>query len=470
MREKKRLDISHFNSNNRDIEVESCYNFSTNGALGSDKGIDVAKFPLEGSEDYAIDLASLKLDGVDGLAYVKQYFPNERETIHRILVHAGDNKVYTHQLYSGFTGLLWLYQLEFDNPPITLSYKVEDRDAIVLTDKQKMLIWRSGYSTDTITGVPVITSMCMSDGVLFCTLEEPAFKIWYATGFDAYRIGQIDRNSGYISLEDDLGNARKILTFDENVYVFRDYGITKINFSKNITTFSQVYQSNTMIFSDTISAFGNTILFATKDGLYSFNGVNVKKLDIDILEKVDFMNSNLKSASLGNQYYLVARMNFNDGKQILCENGNYKNNVMIIINVEDMNYDLLRGMDINSIVAVRTEEFEKVLVTFNLNYTDNIGEVVNRSSLINTTLPQYWRSADVFTSPETKLINKLTLKASTGITCRLIYDGKELSFTTYCDGLNEFNFQAITKSMKIEIEASRLNIKVERLILDYYEY
>ena len=135
--------------------------------------------------------------------------------------------------------MFWLYDLKFNSPPITLAYKKDDNDAIILASNDEMKIWKTNYSPYTISSVPIITSMCMNEGVLFCTIKEPAFKIWYATNLDAEQVGNISKNSGYVSLEDDLGYARKVITFDQEVYVFRDYGISKISNVKSSISVSR---------------------------------------------------------------------------------------------------------------------------------------------------------------------------------------------------------------------------------------
>ena len=466
MRKKCTIEINDFGS----FDSEN-YNVNSKHKLLGSKGVIEATFPKN-----EIDLEGIKLNiegagisTIDGLAYFKQYYPSNKSSVYRLLVHAGDKKVYINQLLCGINGLFWLYNLSFENPPIILSFKQNDRDAIILTDKEKMQVWETGYSPYTITDAPVITSMCMNDGVLFCTLQEPAFKIWYATNLDVENVGNIDKFSGYISLDDDLGYARKILTFDENVYIFRDYGISKVNFSKNSATFSQIYHSNTLVFADTISACGKYVLFATRDGIYSFNGVSVNKLKLDIFDGVDFTNSRFACASLGDEYYLSARINFNDSNKIMCENGDYVNNALIIVDVEDMSHQVIRGVDVGSLLAVKTEVFEKVLVTFNSVYNMKIGELINEAVCFDENLPKVWRVENLIDDLGTKLINRLTVNAKKGVKFTFLYDGKEMSFVTYKDGINEYLFQFVAREIGLEISSSE-DFCVEKVLVDYYAY
>ena len=52
----------------------------------------------------------------------------------------------------------------------------------------------------------------------------------------------------------ELGHARKVITFFDSVYIFRDYGISKVSIYKNELVVSEVYKSNTLISISTICA------------------------------------------------------------------------------------------------------------------------------------------------------------------------------------------------------------------------
>lgn len=474
MKEKKRIEIDTFNNFNssNNIYTEKFYNFFPSNKLSSSQGVAVAKFPKMYTDmtEEELDIEDLDINSVCGVSYFKMYFPDSQNTQHRILIYGDDNKVYINQLFSGSSMLLWLFNLQFNSPPVSLSYKTDDTDSIILTSSDKMVVWHTNYSPYEIENVPIITSMCMNDEVLFCTIKDPAFKIWYATNLDAENVGQVSAESGYISLEDDLGYSRKILTFNEDIYVFRDYGISKINYIKNDISVSQIYLSNTKIYADTVSICGNVIMFMTKDGIYSFNGVKVTKTDVNIKTLLPSTNEHTTASSLGQKYYLALRLNFNDNKQILCETGDYINNALVIIDIIDYSYEIIRGVDIKSLLPVKTELFEKMLVTFNTINNSQLGQIVETSSCFDTSLPKYWQSSNLTNNFNTKLFTKLSIQASENVTFNLIYDDKNISFSTYKDGLNEFCFKILCKQVKLEISSNETNASVDKVVLDYYEY
>lgn len=473
MRQKKVVEIKRFDDFNNDskgVITKKFYNYYPSYKLGNSKGIGVAIFPKSKTNQTSKELNIEKagIGGIEGISYFKQYFSRSQTTTHRLLVYGDDKKVYINQMIDDMYDLFWLYNLTFDSAPIVLTYKKDDEDAAILTSENKMVIWETSYSPYTIEDVPIITSMCMNDGVLFCTIKDPAFKVWYATDLNAENIGNISKNSGYISFEDDLGYARKVVTFNENVYVFRDYGISKISFIKNETVISQVYLSNTKIFSNTVSVCGNTILFMTKEGLYSFNGIKVTKTNIS-LDGIDIKNDGAVASSLSEKYYLALNIDYKDEDIILYE-GEHINNTLIVFDTNNSTYELIRGVDIKTLLPIKTEIFEKVLVTFNNGPKNKIGEIIEAGKCLEENLPKYWASGSLVKNMKTKLFTKLLIDADSGVKVVLNYDNKKMFLTTYKQGINEFVFKLCCKDMKIEISSTSESGEVNSLALDYYEY
>ena len=127
-------------------------------------------------------------------------------------------------------------------------------------------------------------------------------------------------------------------------------------------------------------------------------------------------------------------------------------------------------MDIKSLLPVKTEVFEKMLVTFNSVHTTKIGEIVNSAICIEKSLPKLWESKNLTTDVNTKLFTKLSVVADKDVKFKLKYDDKEISFTTYNEGLNEFMFKISCKQIKLEITSTNESAEVNKVFLDYYEY
>ena len=471
---KKQIAIERFDNflDNTKIKTELCYNFLPSYKLGQSYSVRSALFPPSygSAESLELNTTDANLQNIKGVTFFKQFGPAMQKSVYRILLYGEDEKIYINELFNGHNFLFWLYSLTFDSAPISLSYKKDDSDVVILASKEKMVVWKAEKSPYTVPDVPVITSMCMNDGVLFCSIQAPAYKVWYATDLDAENIGNIGANSGYISFEDELGDAKKIIALDEEVYVFREFGISKIKYLQNSITTSQIYATNSRILENTVCACGNFIIFMTFDGLYIFNGVKVTKMDIDIKNMLDGLNKNAVSSSLGNKYYLALRLNYNDNKTSELDNYNYINNTILVINTDDFSFHFMRGYDVQSFQPAKTTEFEKLLFTSNTLYSNKLCEIVPTSENYTGQINKYWRSGELTKNNNQKLFTTLTVNASKNVNFTFLYDDDKIAtFTTYKDGVNKFNFRLYCKTVKLEITTDKKSAEVNKVSMDYYD-
>ena len=475
MRNKRQIEIEDFSNidKTKGATVERFYNVNPTSGLKQSLGVTLAEFPMRDDPSYGtytLDMEMADLTKLDRIAIFKQFFPTSGNTNFRILLYGDDKKLYCNEMFMFSDFVLWIYNLTFESAPITLAFKKDDLDAIIMASEDKMVIWTTNYSPYEVTDAPIITSMCMNDGVLFCTLVEPAFKLWYATDLRAENIGKLSSNSGYITLADELGYAKKVIAFNESVYVFRELGISKINFVKNEFSITQVYISRTQILTNTVSACGDVIMFCTKEGLYSFNGVKVTKTDVNIFDILNNFNGNAVAESFKNKYYLALKLDFNDGKTIQCESASYTNNALLVVDTLDYSYELVRGIDIKQLQPVLARDFERMLVIFNTGNVGVVGEIIDTSSNFDVSLPKYWLSGDLVDDYNVKLFTKLIVESDADIKFNLIYDGGTITFTTYQNGINEFCFKILSKQLKLEITSDSESIEVKKAVIDYYEY
>lgn len=477
MRAKKTLEIKQFDNfekNNGKARVEKFYNYQLNGELCNAQGVQNASFPAELNSEQMITIDYSTAPDVTswkGLVYFHQYFPNTDSTTRRLFLYGDDNKLYLNQLFLETDELLWLFNLTFEKTPIALEFKKEDADAIILADKSKMMVWETNYAPYTINNVPVITSMCMNEGVLFCTIVEPNFKIWYATNLDLENVGQISSFSGYVTLEDELGPSRKVLTFNEDVYVFRDYGISKLINTKGEVDAVQVYKSNSKILCDTVAICGNSIIFMTNEGfLYSFNGLKVTKLEVDIRAMLTKQSIYSMASSLGDKYYLAVRLNFGDNVTLGCETvTGFHNNALVVIDSSTGSFQIIRGVDVNYMLPLKAENVEKMLLTFNCFNADKVGEICDEPKLFSAYQTRLWKSAKLFDDTNTKLITKLVVDGGEDVTVNIIADGVNKSFSLTKNGLNAFNFKICAKDASLEIVSNGEKGYVDNIKLEYYD-
>ena len=473
MRNKKIVKIERFDNftNDETIKTKTFYNYLPTNKLNTTHGVKIATFPksLTNRTENELNIADAGITRIDGIGYFKQFFDSNHYTSHRLIVYGDDKKVYINQMLDDSYDLFWLYNLEFNSPPVVLPFKKEGLDSIIMVSDDQMKVWTTGFSPYTISDAPIVTSMCINESVLFCTIANPGYKIWYATNLSMDKIGRVSTGSGYITLEDNLGDAKKVIAFNEGVYAFREYGISRINHIKGENLVSQVYVSNTKIYTNTVCVCGNNIFFMTKDGLYSFNGVKVTKTKVSLLNDMPIENEGAISAAMGEKYYLALKLDFNDGKEIICEPDSV-NNVLIVIDTTDFSYEIVRGVDIKTMLPVKLDEFEKMLVLFNTGMVDKIGEIVSTPKHVDEILPKFWSSENLVDTMNMKLFTKMIVDSDLGVKFKLKYDNKEIQFTTFKKGINEFLFKIMCKNISLEISSENEDGVVNKVELEYYEY
>ncbi len=462
---KKTFTIDDFSISEHIPNKEFGYNFIMGKTLQSSYGIREFEIPYS-TKDHITTPGNVS--HIMDLTCFKQYYETTGSDLYRILLYGDDNKLYTHQMFGSTYVFYYLYSLTFESAPIILPFRYDDVDAIIMADTEKVMVWKPNVTPYTLSDAPVISSMCINDEVLFCTVAFPSYKIWYNKSLNLENLGEESSDSGYISLDDDLGRAVKVVTYNEYVYVFRDYGITKISVYKDEMSMNEVYRTSTMIYGDSVSSCGNLIVFATADGIYYFNGSSVYKCDIDIDKLISSLD-NCSATSLGENYYIALKMDFGDDNAVLYEQNDYTNNAILIVNMNDFSYQIIRGIDVLKLKPLITKTLEAVLVTFNQGEILKIGEMFEESSYFDTPMPKHWEKKDIFENSTNKLITKLSVIASANTTFCLTLDDKEFSFTTLKDGLNEFCLKQQCRIANLTIDSEQTECNVKRVEIEYYD-
>ncbi|MBQ3503043.1 MAG: hypothetical protein IJA72_05235, partial [Clostridia bacterium] len=437
------LNLSEKNSASN-LEGVKIYNFNcANGSL--QKGLGVRNLNVymgndANSETYELDYQSIGLEYINKVMYFKQYFPSSGNTAHRLLIHGSDNKLYIYQMYSGLNMINWTYQLSFETTPVVLEYKKDGLDSILISASDKLIVWSTGRTPYELTNVPTITSMCIHNDVLYCTIAGETDKIWYTQNLNPESVGTESDTTKYLLLSDERGACRKVVTFKENVYIFRDYGISRLNDYKDTPTYNQIYLSDTKIYANTIAVCGEYIVFITRDGIYKFNGASVSKVNALPENILGSINEYAVSTNLQDKYYLALRIDFDDDVIVGCEKEeDAKNNALIKLDLQNNSFQIMRGVDIKDMLALKAGFEEKIIVTFNSGNKDKIGEITDDGSCFNDILPKYYESNYVMQEDlESVTIRNIVLDASADIDLKIITEQGQYMFKTYCNGINKF--------------------------------
>lgn len=478
MREKKVVKINRFDnlttdatSSNFNIRATKFYNYIPGNTLRCGKGIKSATFPSTATNpsEAELQLNELPINKVLGLTYFKfKSLTTQNITYHRLLILGDDNPIYINQLLCNMYNCLNIYNLTFDTPPLSVSYTDEKNgvEAIVLFSENKMVEWVSGYSPKVLNDVPILSSVCLEGDSLYYTLKDDPYVVWITDHLRFNEIGKKTIYSQRIQLGYDLGKAGKVISFKDNMYVIREFGITKITRAGDNFYATEEYRSNTKIHTNTVSICGDNMLFMTNNGLYYFTGFKVTRPSIDFIDAFSFNYNGAVAKALADKYYLALNVDFDDDFEDVA---GAINNALLIIDTNDFSYQVIRGVDVATMLPLITESFEKMLFTFNTGPVDKIGEISSNAALMDLPLLKYWASDRLVDDMSTKMVTKLCVNAVEGVEFKLVLDDKALVCTTKHSGISEFCFKEISKNMKIEISSTNVNADVVDVEIEYYE-
>lgn len=419
---------------------------------------------------YTIDFSKINLEYYNKVMYFKQYFETSGDTTHRLLIHGSDNKLYIFEMFSQVLRPNWAYELTFDTVPIVLEYKKNGLDSILISASNKLVVWSTGKTPYEISNVPTITSMCIYNDVLYCTIEDDDEKIWYTTNLNPETVGTESTETKFLIMDGNAGGGRKIVIIKENVYVFCDYGIGRINTYVKVDncTYNEIYLTNGKIYPNTIVVCGDFAVFMTEDGLYKFNGSSVTKIDA----MQNLLQGSVKdfatATSLRNDYYLAIKIDFGGMYIVGSEEDDYKNNALVKLDLNDYSFEIMRGVDIKDMLALKAGVEEKIIVTFNSIHKEKIGEITSDGICFDTILDRHWES-NVIMQPNmsTMTIRNIRIDASEGVSFVIRYDNKMKVFNTKKDGINEFQTLTQCQKFTFEITSNNQNAYVNHIELEY---
>ncbi len=315
-------------------------------------------------------------------------------------------------------------------PTYQCPYRFNDKDASLFFTSGGMvafLIEMNGIYPD----VPPFISCAVHYDNFFGITNTNRNTLIYTKNKDL--INWDDSKKSTIEFLDNVGSFNKVVAFNDYVYLFREFGITKLSIytTKDDFSFTHLYNSPSKIFENTISVCGDKIFFMTRDGLYTFNGNSVDKIcqRYDVYFK-NLDNKNASCACLNGKYYLATKCDFKDGQQVGCETGDYVNNVLFEIDIDTLGLNLFRGVDLLKVLAIDTPFMNELCVCFNTVYTKKVGFLTNSGSVFGTPTQKSWKSfeCDLGVKSKRKRIKEIVLTTLFPCSVKISSDEEEKVF------------------------------------------
>lgn len=371
------------------------YNLNyTDGTLKTGLGIKSLELPASLADPdatYTYDFSNLA--DITDLMFDRWYSSELGGYYYQIQIVDSNNKIWAIPLYDEDGNFIYLVSTRLSHAPsYSCVYRTGNVDSTLYFSQDGMLTL--SLSSETLSSnVPEMISSVVHYGKFF-GITKGDHKLVYTSNLNLSEWS--NNNTSVIEFLDNRGAFKKLVSFNDYVYLFRENGITKISLYSTTGSdfsFTHLYLASSKIYENSICVCGGKILFASRDGMYSFNGNSVKK----ILQKEDVYftnldNTNCSAAFLDGKYYLATKCNFDDGKTVGCESGNYVNNVLFEIDVETEKVNVLRGVDIRKLMAINCPHFSKMCACFYNANKKVIGEVLCDGKDFNNVTQKCWES------------------------------------------------------------------------------
>lgn len=372
-----------------------------------------------------------KIDDIKGIWLDRWYSTDVEMYIYQLLMIDSKSVLWGVPLIDEFEGMVWSKSNKLSSfPTYQCQYRIDNEDCILFFSEEGMA-YLAAYSEGIYTNVPALISCVVHFDKFFGITNTNRNTLIYTTNLNLKTWS--DEESSMIEFLDNRGAFTKLVAFNDYVYLFREYGITKISIytSKDDFSFTHLYTSSSKIYEDSVCVCGDKVFFMTRDGLHTFNGTSVSK----IAEKYDKFfknldNSKCSSACLNGKYYFATKCFFDDGEAFGCENETaFVNNVLFEIDIKTEELNLYRGVDIRKILTVDNPYMSKLCACFNNANKQRIGELTVNGKTFENINEKSWKSfsTDLGFKSKKKKIKEIVI--NTLFDCQVVIDSDEESKT-----------------------------------------
>lgn len=439
-----------------------------NGALTNGIGIDSA----------VINGSTLPNVGIFGRSIMKCWiYYKYNYTLHRredeIVVLCDNGAVYTTLLDGGTV----FHKTTMSFPESTasaLNYHFNGEDVLLIFGASGGMYVYNGEEETFYANVPGFNSVCLHYERIYGTTDYGFNRVYFSDDLNPTNWNISLTEAGYISFPDEGGRVGKVLSFNDYVFIFRDYAIHRLTAYTDLTEYklTKVFSTGNKIFPNTVQVCGDRIMFVAEDGFYSFDGYTAKKVFSHLFPLID-SKKDAVSCYFNYKYYLSVALKKDDRIVGDEDQGNMKNNGVIVIDLDLNDVSIFRGGDINCFLPVNLSDICVLLVTFNNYRCPRIGMVTQSGRIFEKPLLKLWRSPKTgFSQPAgDKVLRRIFLTARQPMTIsvsgeqtiqRQVYTSTEVQLLPINEKASEFSVSLATESDNLYLTGMLMEFDIIR--------
>ena len=383
---------------------KNCYNIKVSkGNLTKGRGIEELSLPqLQTSTSFNRKLNYSSEYRLTKLWRYKYYSEVNSRYDYILIGYGTDKKLHYVNLFAYSQSVYDIGGFTFNEEPTALNFRINGKDVIgFCSPSDSLLVWYCDEAPYQVTTVPKFDSICLHNERLFAIDSEKNYLVRYSSNLNPldWTSNITTTSGGTIELNDYKGLLRNLVSFLDNVYVFRDFGISKISSyaSNSVYTAVNIYNSSAKIYCKTACICGDQIYFLAEDGLFKFDGFNVIKVEIKLSKLFNNISQeNAITCFFNGKLYIACALEFEDDESVgqEVESGRV-NNALIEYDIVSKEYNILRGIDITSMLAVKDLNLSKLLICLNNSYGYKCWELCETGTLNGSILLKKWESGKI---------------------------------------------------------------------------
>jgi hypothetical protein len=402
------------------------YNFRlSDGALRDGSGFKRVGMP---AIDGAAGLPPLG-QRIRGIWHYKRMHPVHNQRADEIVAWAADGYVYAYRT----TGTAFAFVnlgIHFATEPTAINYRLNSEDVLLISARGEQMRVYNGEGYYGVINSPCMLSADIHAERLFAVVGDDPYAVLFSDDLDPTNWSVSGTEAGFIELADGRGAVRRVVSFFDYVYVFRDYGISRISGYGDQSQFSvtHVFTSGGRIFPSTVAVCGELIIFAATDGVYIFDGLNCSSILSEISERMSLGDSH--GAYYNGRYWLACGFDYKDGNEILDEAGGCVNNTLLEYDVRSGGFTLTRGFDICGLLQYENDRHYFLLALAAKNTDGRMFFLNSDGRADGTALPKNWTSpmSDLSNPDKYKAVREIHLVSRTDCTVTVRTDERTESF------------------------------------------
>ncbi|MBQ3047948.1 MAG: hypothetical protein IJD48_02915 [Clostridia bacterium] len=353
-----------------------------NNTLVEENGVKELDMPISQSTS---DICIRKFVYPQDKSFIKlfqyKYFSERNNRYDYCIIMIDNNyKVYHANMFMAHTNLLAHDLLQFSEEPEIFKFRVNGIDDVLCfcTPTEGIVVWDCDSVPYKVENIPEFKAICLHNSRLFVIDKKNDALIRYSSNKNPLNWNyNAEDGAGKIELNEFRGMIEKLVSFLDNLYVFTKFGISKISVftSSSGYSISNIFYSSAKIYKNTICVCGQNILFMSQDGLYIFDGYDVKKANEDLsflLSQYD--QSNSKTCYYNGKFYIACKLQYLDD---FVDDRCVVNNSLVAFDIEKNDFSVIRNIDVKDLMPINELLLSKLVLCLNGQHSNKLWQICN---------------------------------------------------------------------------------------------